>query len=291
MNTKNYVFDAIEYLEKHLLEGVSLEQLAKQFNFSKFHYARLFKAVLGENIGDYQMKRRLTIAAMSLLETRDSILNIAIMCGYSSQESFTRMFKAYFGITPKDYRDNKIPYLNLYKYSITQEDIERVMSYGTATEYQIIHKNSFEITGLLYHGDNKKHDVARIFNQTAQKVQLDKIYNQIDGVYGLDFCKNEEVRSYEFDFIAGIDSRYFSQIGRKDAQLVHKYIPENDYAVYSLTHIIEKIPIQIQRNWLSLLDDESYVPCDNYAYEFYPNGFVPNQKNIEAYLFIPIRAR
>jgi len=34
-----------------------------------------------------------------------------------------------------------------------------------------------------------------------------------------------------------------------------------------------------------------YVPCDNYAYEFYPNGFVPNQKNIEAYLFIPIRAR
>lgn len=143
MNTKNYVLDAIEYLEKHLLEGVSLEQLAKQFNFSKFHYARLFKAVLGENIGDYQMKRRLTIAAMSLLETRDSILNIAIMCGYSSQESFTRMFKAYFGITPKDYRDNKIEYLNLYKYSITQEDIERVMSYGTATEYEIIHKNSF----------------------------------------------------------------------------------------------------------------------------------------------------
>lgn len=215
MNTKSYVVETIEYIEKHLFEEVSLEQLAKYFNYSKFHYARLFKAVLGENIGDYQMKRRLTIAAMSLLEESDSILNIAIMCGYSSQESFTRMFKAYFGVTPKVYRKSMIPYLNLYKYAFTREDIEMVMTYGTVAKYKIIHKGAFEITGLLYHGDNRKHDVARIFNKAAKNLDLDKIYNQIDGFYGLDFCENKGVRNSEFDFIAGIDSRYLSPIYRE----------------------------------------------------------------------------
>lgn len=289
MNKKSYVLKAIEYIEKHLLEEVSLEQLAKHFNFSKFYYARLFKSVLGENIGDYQMKRRLTIAAMSLLEKDDSILDIAITCGYSSQESFTRMFKAYFGVTPKVYRDNKMPYLNLYKYVLTQKDIDMMMSHEAA-KYQIIHKDALEITGLMYHGNNKKHDVARVFNKASQKLHFDEIYDQIDGFYGIDFCENEKVRNSEFDFIAGIDSRYISKMNMKDAQLVHKCIPENDYAVFSLTNIIEKIPIQMQRDWLSLLDDELYIPCDNYGYEFYPNGFLPNKKNMNAYLFVPIRA-
>jgi AraC family transcriptional regulator len=289
MNTKNYVVETIEYIENHLFEEVSLDQLAKQFNYSKFHYARLFKAIIGENIGDYQMKRRLTVAAVCLLEESNSILDIAMRCGYNWQESFTRMFKAYFGVTPKIYRDRKIPYLNLYKYALTQEDIEMMMSYKMPTEYQIIHKDAFEITGLLYHGDNKKHDVAHIFNQAAQKLDFDKIYNEIDGFYGLDFCGNEEMRNSEFDFIAGIDKRYLSKIKKMDTQLVHKYIPENDYAMFSLTSMIEKIPIQIQINWLSLFNDDLYIPCDNYGYEFYPNGFLPNQKDMKAYFFIPIK--
>jgi AraC family transcriptional regulator len=289
MNTKSYVVETIKYIENHLFEEVSLDQLAKHFNYSKFHYARLFKAVLGENIGDYQMKRRLTVAAMNLLEESNGILNIAMMCGYSSQESFTRMFKAYFGVTPKVYRDRKIPYLNLYKYAHTQEDIEMMMSNGSAIEYQIIHKEAFEITGLLYHGDNRKHDVARIFNQAAQKLHFDEIYNHVDGVYGLDICSYEDIRNSEFDFIAGIDSRYLRHIDRADAQLLSKHIPENDYAMFTLTPMIEKIPIQIKKIWLSLLDDEMYIPCDNYAYEFYPNGFLPNCYEMEAYLFIPIK--
>lgn len=289
MNTKDYVIATIEYIEQHLLEEVSLDQLADQFHYSKFHYARLMKAALGETIKEYQMKRRLTVAAMSLLEENYSILHIAIMCGYYSQESFGRMFKAYFGVTPKRYRDRKIHYFNLYKYALKPEEVHRLMSYAVSVDYQIHHKNSFEITGLLYHGNNKNHEIARVYNEAALKLNFETIYHQIDGFYGVDFSCGEEKGTTDFDFIAGVDSRYLSQMKRTDAQFVHKTIPENDYAVFSLTHEIEKIPFQIQKSWLSLLQDERYCPYSNYGYEFYPNGFIPNQKGRNGSLFIPIR--
>ena len=53
---------------------------------------------------EYVTRRKLSLAAKDLAETEDSVLAIALKYGYDSHEGFTRSFKAYWGVTPTEYR-------------------------------------------------------------------------------------------------------------------------------------------------------------------------------------------
>lgn len=71
---------------------------------SKFHFYRLFKAVTGLTVHDYVKRRRLGLAAIHLLESKDDVLATAVKFGFQSQEVFLRNFKRQFGVTPSMFR-------------------------------------------------------------------------------------------------------------------------------------------------------------------------------------------
>lgn len=108
MDYSNLIQDSIDIIEEHIFEKLSVSHLADYSFFSKYHYQRLFHAVVGDSVMEYIKKRRLSIAGMELCSEEDTILNIALKYGYGSHESFTRAFKAYHGITPTDCRKYKI---------------------------------------------------------------------------------------------------------------------------------------------------------------------------------------
>ncbi|CEH28636.1 transcriptional regulator [Aneurinibacillus migulanus] len=95
---------AIEYIEDHLMEDISLEQIATHSSFSMYHFHRIFQAVTGMTVADYVRKRRLTNAAYELVNTDKRILEIAVEYGFLTQESFTRAFKKMFYMPPGRYR-------------------------------------------------------------------------------------------------------------------------------------------------------------------------------------------
>jgi len=64
----------------------------------------LFRAAIGEPVMDYIKKRRLALAGVELIKTDATVLDIALRCGYSSHEGFTRAFTAQFGTSPLKYR-------------------------------------------------------------------------------------------------------------------------------------------------------------------------------------------
>src|SRR5690606_11438415 len=68
------------------------------------HFLRMFKALTNETLKSYIRARRLANARRSLLESRDSILAIAVAAGFEPQAAFTRAFKTAFGVTPARYR-------------------------------------------------------------------------------------------------------------------------------------------------------------------------------------------
>lgn len=276
--------DTAAYLEEHMGDELSIEQVAEHFHYSVFHYARLFKEVMGENLGDYQRKRRMTLAAERLLHSSQGILEIALDCGYHSQEAFTRVFKVYFGMTPGTYREKGVPFYNLYKYQPSREDIE-ALAVQCSMNYEIVHKPAFEVTGLFYHGSNQKHEVARVFNEVVERLDFKKIYGQVDGLYGLEYNCSERICREEFDFIAGVNSAYAGNA----PGLVKKAIPENDYAVFEMTPMIEKIRSQVHAIYMEFLKSGEYQLCGKYAFEFYPKGFIPNHKDRNAYLYLPVK--
>lgn len=276
--------ETIRYIEEHMEDELTAERVAEHFHYSIFHYTRLFKEVMGESLGLYQRKRRLTLAAEQLWTTNRGIIDIAMDYGYHSQEAFTRMFKNYFGVNPRAYRKGEFPLLNLYKYPMTEQEILKMLT-GPALSYDIVHKDAYEITGLFYHGNNQKHEVSRVFNQAVKSLHFEQIYDLVDGLYGLECCHNR-AGAEEFDFIAGVDSSFVSEV---EPEVVKRSVPANDYAVFTLSPMIEQIHEQIHKIYLQFLKQQEYELCDEYAYEYYPKGFIPNQKECIAYLYLPVR--
>lgn len=98
--------DILNYINEHLTEDISVEELADLFYVSKFHMMRQFKAETGYSIHKYITEKRL-IMAKRLLMQDIPVGKVSEMCGFSEYSTFLRAFRARFGITPGDYIKEK----------------------------------------------------------------------------------------------------------------------------------------------------------------------------------------
>jgi AraC family transcriptional regulator len=92
------------FASTHLDEDLSLGALAKKAHLSAFHLHRLFSAAADETPKQFALRLRLSRAAVMLLTSKDSVLNVALECGFESHGAFTRAFRQCFRITPTSYR-------------------------------------------------------------------------------------------------------------------------------------------------------------------------------------------
>lgn len=95
----------LDYIEAHLTEDLSLEQLARVACFSPYHFHRLFRALVGEPLGAHVQRLRVERAARLLqAEPSTPITNVALECGYGSSAAFSRAFRDAFGMSPSEWR-------------------------------------------------------------------------------------------------------------------------------------------------------------------------------------------
>lgn len=97
----------LRYIGSHFNENITLDSIAKDLGFSKFHISRLFNSKIGEQFNDYVNKLRVNMAQSLLTGTDSSISNIALECGFESIRNFNRVFKAYSSMTPKEFRSSR----------------------------------------------------------------------------------------------------------------------------------------------------------------------------------------
>jgi AraC family transcriptional regulator len=102
---------AIEFIHAHSDEDVRLKDMARAAFLSAFHFARLFKRLVGMTPHAYLMGVRLEKAARLLVTTDLSMLEISRRVGYASQSHFAKAFKAWTGLTPREYRQASLTLL------------------------------------------------------------------------------------------------------------------------------------------------------------------------------------
>lgn len=96
------------YIDAHIDENLELPALAEIAHFSAYHFHRLFSAWIGETLGEYLRRRRLEVAAQRLIAQPESaVLDIALGVGFGSAEAFARAFKARFGCTATEWREQQ----------------------------------------------------------------------------------------------------------------------------------------------------------------------------------------
>ncbi|NWL86304.1 DNA-binding response regulator [Paenibacillus sp. 79R4] len=93
-----------EYIQQHLSEDLSREDIASQVYLNPDYLTRIFKKETGMSISDYLLQQRLNIAASLLANTGLSVSSIAAQIGYANFSHFSRMFKKYYDKSPLEYR-------------------------------------------------------------------------------------------------------------------------------------------------------------------------------------------
>lgn len=91
--TEDIIDEISQWIDSNLHKPLRIEDVAARAGYSKWHLQRVFFQVKRISLGKYIRDRRLSRAAKDLVETNDSIMEIAFKYGFDSQQTFTRVFQ------------------------------------------------------------------------------------------------------------------------------------------------------------------------------------------------------
>lgn len=119
---------AIDFIEQHLDGRLDLETVASALHYSKYHLHRMFTRTVGMTVHDYVQRRQLTEAAKLLVFSEKPVIEIAILCGYESQQAFSAAFKAMYKTPPAAYRERQDFYPLQLKFTLHREPAQTEVS-------------------------------------------------------------------------------------------------------------------------------------------------------------------
>ena len=99
--------NAVEYIDGHISEDLSLGSVSKNVSYSSIHFHNCFKAATGKTLREYVEEQRIKKALTLLTTTNLTLTQIAYQCGFSSQAYFSYVFKKRMNITPREYAKEK----------------------------------------------------------------------------------------------------------------------------------------------------------------------------------------
>ena len=277
----NPALKAIWYIESHLGDALTLDEIAAIGGVSRFHMVRAFAAATGLSVMRYVRARRLSEAARALAGGAPDILNLALEADYGSHEAFTRAFRDHFGVTPEAVRAAScVDKLRLQ---------EPIMMDSTLTES--LQAPRFE-TGkaMLVAGVGERYNhanggTAAIPGQWQRYHQkVDEIPDRVGNVaYGV-CCNGDD--SGNFDYIAGVEVSDFSNLPREFSRV---RIPEQKYAVFTHSEHISTIRRTVNTIWNHWLPASGMRAADAPSFERYDETFDPSTGNGGLEIWIPVR--
>ena len=104
LDVKSEILQAIQYINRHYTEPLSLDFIADYVHLSKYYFCRQFSQTTGATFLEYLNNIRLSKAHQLLLNTDFSITEIAVQTGFSSAVQLSRAFRTVYKVTPAAFR-------------------------------------------------------------------------------------------------------------------------------------------------------------------------------------------
>ncbi len=102
--TDRQVLLAARFINEHFRQPITAADIAAAAGFSPNYLSRKFREAAGIGVHDYLVFVRLREAALELVNTGESVTEIALRCGFSDSNYFKDAFKKKYGMTPREYR-------------------------------------------------------------------------------------------------------------------------------------------------------------------------------------------
>lgn len=143
-----------DYIEDHIGQSMSIEELSNAAGFSKYHFSRIFQGMLHESLAHYVNRIRMERALFFLAHRADkNMTDIAYELGLSDSAVFSRTFKNYYGVSPREYRK---------EYSKNCKDTFLLSEYNKSTAKKEWVDNLFPVTGQITIENVEEKEIAYV---------------------------------------------------------------------------------------------------------------------------------
>lgn len=277
--------EAIRYMEDNITEELTIEKIAKQVSVSSFYFQKGFAMLCGFTVGEYIRQRRLTLAGSELVSTDKKIIDIALKYGYDSQDSFTKAFTRFHGVTPTAARKD-----GAMIRSFAPLKIKFILEGGYVMDYRIVEKDSFTVMGAsrMFRYDQAITEIPAFWSELHQPGKEAIVC----GMYGV--CIDESMGADEFEYL--IADNYNPAAELPDG-LVTKVIPAHTWAVFAcrgaMPQSLQDANKKIFSEWLPNCKD--YQIAAGYNIEMYndPAEYPKGTQDEKYYseIWIPVKKK
>lgn len=164
--------EVITYIDEHLDKDISQEKIAEIACCSFYNFQRVFSHIAQITLADYIRNRKMSLAALDLVNTNDRIIDIALKYGYQSQDAFTRAFKGFHGVLPSMARTNET---NLK--SLPKLQFKITISGGEQMNYKLLKHDAFNVIGYENKIETKSafSTVPKLWEDAWQNGRMDRL--------------------------------------------------------------------------------------------------------------------
>jgi AraC family transcriptional regulator len=276
---------AVNFIEDHLFEELSLEVIAQRAALSPYHFHRIFSALVESTVAQYVRQRRLTECLAELHDQRTRIIDLAVKCGFESQGAFTRAFKDLFGITPGQYQKLESGKPGVQR--ISDADVAQATS-GHIVAPEIVARPATRVIGLATAISGMSFPAVYALWATYSKESA-KHFDAPDADSIGVSCRshpNVQTRPGEYVYIAA--HAVTSDCGVPPG-FIELSVPGGTYARFTHKGHVSTLQATIKKIWRSWLWHAGLTPANGPDLEVYAAGrFRLESNDSEVDIYIPI---
>lgn len=261
---------AIDYIEENLNGSIDFDVVAKIMCQSIINFQRTFSIITDFSIHDYIRRRRLTLAAFELQNSKEKVINIAMKYGYESPEAFTRAFKEVHGISPsiarKEGKELK---------TFPRITFQLTIKGDVAMDYRIETKDDFSVYGIermIYTKEgNGLSEIPEFWMKCAKNGSLERLANSTKTTCCINaICSYYETIGDSYPYMLFVP--FTSDSDAKGYRKVN--VPAATWAVFKTekhtqeqtSNILQGLVKRVYTEWLPTAN---YQKLDGYEMELY----------------------
>lgn len=284
---------SIAFIENHLLDDITAEDVAREVNISSFYLQKGFKLMTNYSISEYIKNRRLYLAALELISEPNKVIDLAYKYGYETPESFSKAFSRFHGISPSRIKGNTRsikPFLPL-KITISIQG-------GNDMDYIVEKMSRFRVVGFekIFSFEAGYNEIPRFWDEVSEKylsrlmttgnpqTDIEKaILDNNVGMFGV--CIDDIGKNGEFRYlIAGIYKG-----GTVPEGMVTYDLPDMEWAKFRcvgpMPGSLQSVNTKIFKEWLP--NNGKYKITMGCNIEYYSEGN-PTASDYESAIWLPV---
>lgn len=285
MDWTRAIRDAVDFMEQHMTEEITMADVAAHVNVSPFYFHKGFTILCGYSMTEYMRNRRLALAGEELLTSDVTVMELAMRYGYDSPDSFTKAFTRFHGHAPSTVRRDRTM---LKAFAPLRVSIS--LKGGYAMDYRITKKEAFTVLAASkeFGYENAKRDIPAYWQEHYASGKG----KYVCGMFGINI--DPEMGNERFEYL--IADVYNPSVDVPEG-LVVRTIPAFTWAVFPckgvLSQTMQDVNTKVFSEWLPALQDYEFAA--GYCVEMYdapdqyPGG--TEDENYYAEIWIPIRKK